>query len=582
VTTTRTCGVVRFDEGASSPNGRPVWRIKCEPHVLLRIKRVFGRVAKHAHGTVTLTDGDETARDLLWFLERHPMQIADADRKRLEKRAARHELRRKNVEEVLSDGYEPPAFSLAVTARRYQRLAADMLLRSNGLLLADDVGLGKTASAICTFTDPRTLPALVVTLTHLPRQWELEIGKFAPSLRVAVIKRGAPYDLRDKQGRFPDVVVVNYHKLSGWADALAPHVKSVVFDEAQELRHDVSAKYAAARHVAEGARYRMGLSATPIYNYGGEIFSVLDVLRPGALGVREEFVREWCGGNEAGSDRGDRDRVRIVEPRAFGTYAREQGLMLRRTRAEVGRELPALTKVPHHVDADPEALDRVGPSAAELARIILRQGEERRGQKMQASETLDAILRQATGIAKAPYVADFVRLLVESGERVVLYGWHREVYGIWQDRLRDLDPVMYTGSESSSQKDEARRRFVEKESPVMLMSLRAGAGLDGLQHTSRTIVFGELDWSPGVHEQCIGRVHRDGQREPVVAYFLIAEHGSDPVMADVLGLKKQQIDGLRDPYADLVERLETGGANVKKLAEEYLRQRGIVVGSAVA
>jgi SNF2 family DNA or RNA helicase len=562
----RPCGEVRFEDGA--------WKIKCEPHVLLRLKRVFGRIAKHAHGTVTITDGDETARDVLWFLDRHPMSLADADRKRLEKRAARHDLRRRNIEEVLSDGYEPPAFSLAVPARRYQRLAADLLLRSGGLLLADDVGLGKTASAICTFTDARCLPALVVTLAHLPRQWELEIGKFAPSLRVHAIKRTAPYDLRDKQARFPDVVVVNYHKLSGWADALAPHVKSVVFDEAQELRHDVSAKYAAARHVAETARFRIGLSATPIYNYGGEIFNVLDVLRPGALGVREEFVREWCGGNEAAVDRGD--RARIVEPRAFGTYAREQGLMLRRTRAEVGRELPALTKVPHHVDADPEALDRVGPSAAELARIILRQGEERRGQKMQASETLDAILRQATGIAKAPYVADFVRLLVESGERVVLYGWHREVYGIWRDRLRDLDPVMYTGSESSAQKDEARRKFVERASPVMLMSLRAGAGLDGLQHGSRTIVFGELDWSPGVHEQCIGRVHRDGQREPVVAYFLIAEHGSDPVMADVLGLKKQQIDGLRDPYADVVERLDGGGANVKKLAEEYLRQRGIL------
>lgn len=564
-TTSRTCGTLRFEDGA--------WKVKCEPHVLLRLKRVFGRVAKHAHGTVTLTDGDEIARDLLWFLDRHPMSVDDADRKQLEKRAARHELRRKNVEEVLSDGYEPPAFSLAVPARRYQKLAADLLLRSGGLLLADDVGLGKTASAICTFTDASTLPALVVTLTHLPRQWEAEIAKFAPDLRVHAIKRGTPHDLRDKTGRFPDVVIVNYHKLSGWADALAPHVRSVVFDEAQELRHDVSAKYAAARHVAENARFRMGLSATPIYNYGGEIFNVIDVLRPGALGVREEFVREWCGGNEAAADRAD--RVRIVEPRAFGAYARESGLMLRRTRAEVGRELPMSTKVPHHVDADPEALDRVGPSAAELARIILRQGEERKGQKMQASETLDAILRQATGIGKAPYVADFVRLLVESGERVVLYGWHREVYGIWRDRLRDLEPAMYTGSESTTQKDEARRRFLANETPVLLMSLRAGAGLDGLQHACRTIVFGELDWSPGVHEQCIGRVHRDGQREPVVAYFLIAEQGSDPVMADVLGLKKQQIDGLRDPYAEGVERLE-GGGDVRRLAEEYLRQRGLV------
>jgi hypothetical protein len=48
------------------------------------------------------------------------------------------------------------------------------------------------------------------------------------------------------------------------------------------------------------------------------------------------------------------------------------------------------------------------------------------------------LLRQATGIAKAPFVADFVRLLVESGEKVLLYGWHREVYSIWRDKLKDL------------------------------------------------------------------------------------------------------------------------------------------------
>ena len=78
-------------------------------------------------------------------------------------------------------------------------------------------------------------------------------------------------------------------------------------------------------------------------------------------------------------------------------------------------------------------------------------------------------------------MADFVRLLVESGEKVVLYGWHREVYSIWLDRLKDLNPAMYTGSESVPQKDEAKRRFVAGETFVFIISLRAGAGLDGLR-----------------------------------------------------------------------------------------------------
>jgi hypothetical protein len=69
------------------------------------------------------------------------------------------------------------------------------------------------------------------------------------------------------------------------------------------------------------------------------------------------------------------------------------------------------------------------------------------------------------------------------------------------------------------------------------MSLRSGAGLDGLQKRCSTMVFGELDWSPGVHHQCIGRLDREGQEQPVTAMFLVCDDGSDPPMMEVLGLK---------------------------------------------
>jgi hypothetical protein len=112
---------------------------------------------------------------------------------------------------------------------------------------------------------------------------------------------------------------------------------------------------------------------------------------------------------------------------------------------------------------------------------------------------------------------------------------------------------MFTGSESPVQKEEARQAFLSDQGSVLIMSLRAGAGIDGLQHKCRTVVFGELDWSPGVHEQCVGRIHRDGQPDPVVAYFLVSDFGADPIIVDVLGVKRAQIDGVRDPNAALVE-----------------------------
>lgn len=551
------------------------WLIEAEPHVLMRLKRVFGRYGGRIPKVVHLRDTLEVCRDLAWFCERFPLTIRPAAY--LKRRAKEHRKRGDNIVKLFSGKFDPRAFELALPARDYQRVAAEALLRRGSLLLCDDLGVGKTLSAIAAMTEPKTRPALVVTLTHLPNQWQRELEKFAPELTAHIVKKGTPYAIGKKgtksggPGALPDVLIMNYHKLSGWRDALAGKMRSVFFDEVQELRcglsTPVSYKYLAASAIAAEADFCMGMTGTPIYNYGGEFFSVLSVLEPDMLGTVGEFLCEWCGGGSSGA------KSKITEPKAFGTYLREQGAMLRRTRVDVGRELPPLSVPVHHIEADTKALANVEKNAAELARLILTVGGAG-FQKMQAAEQLSYLLRQATGIAKAPYVATFVRLLVESGERVVLYGWHRAVYAIWLAQLKDLNPVMYTGSESPAQKERSFQQFTKGESDVMIISLRAGAGLDGLQHNCRTVVFGELDWSPGVHEQNIGRVYRDLQTEPVVAYMLLSDSGSDPVIADVLGLKRAQIEGVRDPDAPLVEKLQLDPGHVRRLAEGYLQQLG--------
>jgi superfamily II DNA or RNA helicase len=346
-----------------------------------------------------------------------------------------------------------------------------------------------------------------------------------------------------------------------------------VFDECQALRSPGTLIYHAAKLVGMRARKRLGLSATPIYNYGNEFHHVVDVVAPDSLGTFSEFIREWCTPMSNG-------RARISDTEPFGAYLRREGIMLRRTRADVGREPPALSKIVHEVDADAVSIDAAAGDAARLARIIVSRSESYRGESMQAAAEFDALMRQATGIAKAPYVSQFVAMLLESGEPIVLFGWHRSVYAMWNEALADHSPIMYSGSESPKQKSEAIARFTRGESKLLIMSLRSGAGVDGLQGYCNTVVFGELDWSPGVHEQCIGRVHRDGQDAPCSAYFLIAEDGSDPIIAEALGVKREQIEGVRNPNSALVERVNTGEANIQRLAREYLQRRGFDVPGA--
>lgn len=568
----RTYGKLWFDPKTAE------WAVAGEPHVMMRLRRMFSRAVQKG-GTLRLRDNDEVCRDLEWTLDRYPLQVREADLDKLSRQARRFDERALAFEKLLAGSATPRTFDLAVPLRAYQRVAADLALRSDGLLIADDVGLGKTGMAIAALTEEKARPALVVTLTHLPRQWEREIQKFAPGMSTHIIRKATPYPITTPQRSllpgapdFPDVLITNYHKLHGWRDALAGKIRTVVFDEIQELRHSDSDKARAAAHIARDATYRCGLSATPIFNMGGEFFNVLEVLRPNSLGTRAEFHREWCG--DSWDDSG---KARVKDPKAFGTYLRESGLMIRRTRADVGRELPPISKITHHVDCDEAVLDDVKDTMVSLARFLL----ERQGtnvQRMHAGGELDWRMRQATGIAKAPYVADFVRMLVESGEKVVLFAWHKAVYAILKERLSPHFRVeFFTGDESIPQKEGARRSFCEGDAKVLVMSLRAGAGLDGLQHACRTVVFGELDWSPGVHEQCLGRVARDGQKDPVMGYFLVSDEGSDPIISDVLGLKKAQIEGVRDPNAGLIEKLEAPPDGIKKLAESILRARGIAV-----
>ncbi len=549
-----------------------------EPHAAMNAKRIFTRLKRQGSNSLySLQATPETAVDLEWFMMRFPLECKKPEsEKHLRSLADSHRERVLLLEHLIDANYQPKQYELALPPREYQRHGADWWLGTRRGILGDDVGLGKTITAICGIAGGGdTLPAAVVTLTHLQRQWQKELARFAPGLRPHIVRKGTPYELPTIKGRGPDVVILNYQKLDGWGDVLGRYCRSAVYDECQELRRSESngqptKKYAGAQALSSGPtmEYVLGMSATPIYNYGGEIYNVLDAIAPDQMPPWNEFSSEWC-------DSSDRTKASLRDPDAFKCWMRNNFLMLRRTRKEVGRELGRLQKITYTVDSNIAALDNVKGKAGELARIILN-GSDKRGGVMNASEQLSNVLRQATGIAKAPYVAAFVRLLLESGEKVVLFGHHHAVYQIWRQELAEFNPVFYTGAESPAQKESSRERFIRGDSKLIIVALRSGVGLDGLQFASHTCVLGELDWSPAVHEQCIGRVDRDGQTEPVSAYFCVAEDGLDPIMCDVLGIKTEQVNGLLsiDPDRPLEQREDNTEA-IKRVARKYLNSAAV-------
>ena len=408
----------------------PFYAVECLPHVRMKLKRLFTSIVTSSV-SIRIGAKPSNSEDLNWFLSRFPMECTPEALELLEKHT-REQTERREITQKISQQTTFAPSNTVVPLREYQNQAVELAEVHSRLLVGDSVGLGKTAIAFGLMSRGH-LPAVVVCQNHLQAQWQQEAWKFLGVLtEVHIVKTRKAYTPPPHQ-----ILIIPYSKLSGWADYLEGYA-SIYFDEGQELRRADSIKYRSASVATEIIPLRVALTATPIYNYGDEIFNVLDIIAPGEMGSREEFLREWCTGSYGG-------RYQVKEPIALGAYLRESALFLRRDRKDVGRELPGENIVVETVSFNEKMVLQMEEESVILAKAVLQGEFTERGR---ASRELDIKMRQVTGIAKAPFVAEFVADMVEAGEKVLLGGWHREVYDIWRavfDR-RGIKHAMYKGS----------------------------------------------------------------------------------------------------------------------------------------
>lgn len=539
------------------------WVVKGDPSVTEVCKRLFPGSAASRRGEARFTAHRRAVGDLCWLMLRFPLQIRPTDRAIWDRAVlqARHYAVKKAQAATLPMRLTPPEGAFAGTLKDFQQEGLSYLCQHDRCLLADEMGLGKTVQALAFLASTGSLPALVISPAHLTRNWQEETQRFlrvnghAP--RVHVLRGLKPYDLPEA-----DVYIMHYLLLRGWKNVLPTlPFRAVIFDEVQELRHAGTEKYSAASLLSESCERVIGLSGTPIYNRGGEIWNVINILDFHFLGDWESFSREWCSGygNQV-----------VLKPELLGAYLRREGLMLRRTKQEVLRELPPKRRLVQELDWNDKTYAQL---MAPVMHDILRwkQDETLTAQERALlEESISQHARQATGVAKAPYVCQFVRALLEGGEKVLLFAHHHQVMDIYKKELKTFSPGFITGRETANAKALAVERFMNGRTDLLCISLRAASGLN-LQRAT-CVVFGELDWSPAVHSQAEDRAHRMGQEDSLLCYYLVAPQGSDAVMQEALGLKVSQFVGLMGDAPASPQQTEMLASQARQHVEKLAAQ----------
>ena len=539
------------------------WTIKAEPCVTELAKRLFPGCAGHGRGEARFTAHRRIIGDLNWLMLRYPLEIAPRDQERWEQalEETRDWMARRIQAAAMPETATPPEAYFTGELMPFQQKGLAYLLANERGLLADEMGLGKTVQAISLMASTRQFPALLVVPPHLLRNWRRELERFLTlpnGLRIHTIRGLKPYPLPEA-----DVYLIHYLLLRGWKEVLPGlGFRTLLFDEIQELRRAGTEKYSAASLLSSACDRVMGLSGTPIYNRGGEIWNVINILDFHFLGSFESFSREWCDGYGRGV---------VLKPDLLGEHLRNEGLMLRRTKSEVLPELPPKRRLVQEIDADDGLYEQLTREV--LGKLNILRGDETLTPSKRAllEEQVSQEERQATGLAKAAYVAAFVRALLEGGERVLLFAHHHAVMDAYRRDLRAFSPVFITGRETDEQKDRSARLFMDGQTNLCCISLRSAAGLNLQQATC--VVFGELDWSPAVHSQAEDRAHRIGQTDSLLCYYLVSPKGSDQDMQEALGLKVSQflalMGDLPTPSQDMREQETIARAHVQRLMARH-------------
>ena len=439
----------------------------------------------------------------------------------------------------------------------FQKEGLDFLLKSSGnALLADEMGLGKTVQTLSyVATEKQTFPVLVVAPLVTLNNWEREISKFmkkksrngriieSESSTSTIIRTGKSKDLP-----VTDFYIINYELLyKRLSDLSKLNIRTIVCDEVHNLRSKTTQKYKAVKKLAAlpSLSYRIGLSGTPIFNRGSEIWPIVDILRPGLLGSFKEFCEYFCYVNDKGK------AIVLENKRASLRNELQKHVMLRRKKSDVLKELKDKVRYKEVIDADTDYY------FGELGKIWTKLEEEQKNaetafDKSASYQRAIQSERQIAGVAKLPHVINFVKNIMEIEESVVVFCHHKVIHKLLHDSLEEFSPVSIIGGQSDKFRQDQIDKFQRGESKLMIAGLRAGnVGINLTR--AKYVIFAELDWSPAIHRQAEDRLHRIGQKNTVFAYYLIGNGTLDDHVANILVDKSYEIDSIMDETADTYE-----------------------------
>lgn len=425
----------------------------------------------------------------------------------------------------------------------FQRADVDYIMRRDHALDGDEPGLGKTPTSICVANEMQAQHCIVVCPANIRLQWEKRIHEWSTMKHprvypVLTSKNGTDikahwtivsYDLARVPAILRSIVKGEYDlgifDEVHYAKEIDTARSRACFGYHDGRKDDGESVEVVTACIAERCKRLLLLSGTPLPNRPREIYPI-------ARAACWEAI-DWMSEDSF---------FERYNPRAV----RETNTGKHYVKEEVGREAELQNRLranfmTRHLDKDVRVqmhypvYDLIHVQETHLVKLAL-QAESMLHIDPDTLQNVDpntslshfdgqiATVRRQMGEAMAPQAADYIRVLVEGGEKLVVFAWHISVLDILEDKLHHLGCVRIDGRDGPNQKEAKKNAFIQRPELRILIgnSLSLGTGTDGLQHVCSHGLIVEPDWVPGNNVQCFKRLDRMGQSNQVFGEIFVA------------------------------------------------------------
>jgi hypothetical protein len=429
-----------------------------------------------------------------------------------------------SIEEV------PLPSGLNATLRGYQKEGLNWLNFLDefnfGGCLADDMGLGKTVQVLAFILSQRLKVKQNVNLVIVPASlvfnWQQEIKKFAPSLKVKTLYGVDRNKVRIDFSLY-ELILTSYGTLLSDIRILKDYRFNYIFlDESQLIKNPDSQRYKAVRLLQ--SRNKIVMTGTPIENNTFDLYGQLSFACPGLLGNREEFRQLYSVPIDQFKD----------NKRAAELQKRINPFVLRRTKEQVAQELPDKTEMVIYCEMGEQQREIYESCRNEIRDYLMGRSEDELTKSsmhvLQGITKLRQICNAPAMLSKEKYYGESsskMDVLLEQIEskspyhKILVFSQFVTMLDLVKQELeaRNIEFCYLTGQ--TKNRESVVNSFQDDENVrVFLISLKAGGV--GLNLTQAEYVY-LIDpwWNPAVENQAIDRAYRIGQHQNVMAVRLI-------------------------------------------------------------